>query len=782
MDFGIQIRKIREEKQMLLRELAAAVEMDVAYLSKIERGNREARKEQVIAFARVLEQDESKLLMLWMADKIVNAIGDEQDGLKILKYAEEKAQNLKSMTESLFYNALTFDIPIEPITMYFSKEKHDRNRKLYSNKFPSNIEEIFPGITTDGTDTIYTSFYFPDDNYKALDIVLKDQNSDFLKDYYNFTIKRFFRKKGKVVKRNFVKDNQLWLRDRDYSNPTFARYDKFTFKFQFKELSDYGELIIAYDGKSKIIKEPVSELVKKVSAKNFSGIIHNATYHKYEYIRDEDDIDYTKSYAILNAELNSELGFEAEVFKPENKYLEFKEKIDFLCSKYVFKEDFKKEVPINNEDFLPVDSSSVGYVSDECNDLQFKNGVGRVPKFDFKKYKPYKSTPYKNIHLFFILHESFAEEAVKLESYLNKQHSWFKGLLDFTGILYHVEKGFSIVFKDLDNPMPEISNGIKNLDLDPEITYAAIYLSPFSKFEPNLAKREVYYQVKKELLQRRIISQVIDYKKLESKIDNFVYELTNISLALLAKLDGIPWQLTVQPKRELVIGVGAFKNVREDVQYVASAFSFQNNGKFNGFEYSAKSDTAQLAGAISDAIDKFVKVENNPDKVVIHFYKEMNDKELKPILKMMNMLKMECPLYIVNINKTKSEDLIAFDENWQGKLMPKSGTFIKIAKKEYKYLLFNNARYPGVEKYPHYEGYPFPVKLRITSPDKKAMNDTAMIRKLIEQVYQFSRLYWKSLRQQNVPVTIKYPEMVAEIAPHFGKDMPPYGKEKLWFL
>ena len=26
---------------------------------------------------------------------------------------------------------------------------------------------------------------------------------------------------------------------------------------------------------------------------------------------------------------------------------------------------------------------------------------------------------------------------------------------------------------------------------------------------------------------------------------------------------------------------------------------------------------------------------------------------------------------------------------------------------------------------------------------------------------------WKSLRQQNLPVTIKYPEMVAQIAPHF---------------
>jgi hypothetical protein len=686
------------------------------------------------------------------------------------------------MKENLYYNALTFDIPTKPVTLYFSKEKIGTDHKISKSKFPTNIETVFPEILTDSTEFIYTSFFYPNDDYQALEVILADQKKDFLKHYYNFVVKRFFRSKKKLVKKNFIKDNQLWLRDKKYSNTTFARYDKFTFKFQFKELSEYGELILAYDGKAKVIKDPITSLVEKVSAKHLNGVIYNGIYKKYEFINERDNFDLTKTYAVLNPELNSELGYEIEVVKNENKYVEFKEKIDFLCEKFIFKEDFKDKVPINHEDWLPVESNSIGHVSDESNDLQFKNGVGRVPKFDFKKLKPYKSTPFKNIHLFFILHESYAEEAIKLESYLQKQHSWFKGLFDYTGILYHVEKGFSIVFKDLEDPMPEISKGISELDLDPDITYVAIYLSPFGKHEPNLTKREVYYQVKKELLQRRIVSQVIDYKKLESKIDNFVYELTNISLAILAKLDGIPWQLTVQPKRELVIGVGAFKNVQEDVQYVASAFSFQNNGKFNGFEYSAKSDTEQLAGAISDAIDKFVKVENNPEKVVIHFYKEMNDRELKPILKMMNLLKMKCPLYIVNINKTKSEDIIAFDEDWQGKLMPKSGTFIKIAKEEYKYLLFNNSRYKGVDKYPEREGYPFPVKLRITSPNPEAMNDTDMIRKLIEQVYQFSRLYWKSLRQQNVPVTIKYPEMVAEIAPHFGKDMPPYGREKLWFL
>jgi hypothetical protein len=57
------------------------------------------------------------------------------------------------------------------------------------------------------------------------------------------------------------------------------------------------------------------------------------------------------------------------------------------------------------------------------------------------------------------------------------------------------------------------------------------------------------------------------------------------------------------------------------------------------------------------------------------------------------------------------------------------------------------------------------------------------VKKLIDQVYQFSRMYWKSVSQQNLPVTTKYPEMVAEIYPHFeGGRLYDFGKKNLWFL
>ncbi|MBU3821456.1 hypothetical protein KO566_05240 [Flavobacteriaceae bacterium XHP0103] len=686
------------------------------------------------------------------------------------------------MSQNLFFNILTFDVPSVPITFYFSKKKIGNAQELYKNKFPKNIEELFPGITTENPDFIYTSFIYEKEGYLPFEVVLSEESIDLVKHYYNWRIKNYFKNLKKLVKSNFIEDNQIWLRDVKYNNKTFAQYDKFTLKVQFNEVSDYGELIIAYDGVTKNLKKPISQLVDEVSPALFTGVIHNRKFYKYEKIQDKID-DFSKTHAVFNNKIRAALGYEVENNLKKNKYIDYKAKIEGFINKFLVSKEFKNVVAVNNDDFLPVEKKRVGYVADECNDLVFKNGVGRIPKTDFHKLKPYSSTPHKAIHLFFILHSSFVEEVKKLESYFKNGTGFYKGLQQYAGILYHVEKGFSIVYDDLENPLPQIKQGIKDLDIKPEVTYIAVYLSPFGKHDQNLKNREVYYKVKEQLLLRRIVSQVIDFNRYKKNINSFVFDLTNISLALLAKLEGIPWQLNVSNKKELVIGVGAFKNVIENVQYVASAFSFQNNGKFNGFQYDTKSNTSELAGAISDAIYKFVNIEQNPDKVVVHFYKEMSDKELAPIVEMMDSLNIGCPLFIVTINKTRSKDIIAFDEDWHNRLMPKSGTFINISKKEHKYLLFNNSRYSNEPTFPSSESYPFPIKLKITSPTPKALEDTQMIKKLIEQVYQFSRLYWKSLRQQNVPITIKYPEMVAEIAPNFdNKEIPPYGKEILWFL
>ena len=48
----------------------------------------------------------------------------------------------------------------------------------------------------------------------------------------------------------------------------------------------------------------------------------------------------------------------------------------------------------------------------------------------------------------------------------------------------------------------------------------------------------------------------------------------------------------------------------------------------------------------------------------------------------------------------------------------------------------------------------------------------------INKVYQFSRMYWKSVNQKNLPVTIKYREMVAKVFPYSDNRFIPAIEEK----
>ena len=75
--FGQKIRTVRENKNMLLRQLAALLEVDTALISKIEKGDRKANKMQIKKISNILDLNEEELLTLWLADRIEKVISDD---------------------------------------------------------------------------------------------------------------------------------------------------------------------------------------------------------------------------------------------------------------------------------------------------------------------------------------------------------------------------------------------------------------------------------------------------------------------------------------------------------------------------------------------------------------------------------------------------------------------------------------------------------------------------------------------------------------------------------
>ena len=79
MLIGQKIKELRLENGVLQRQLASLLEIDTPMFSKIERGDRRAKRTQVIQIANYFNVDEKELLTLWVADKILDAVKDEEE-------------------------------------------------------------------------------------------------------------------------------------------------------------------------------------------------------------------------------------------------------------------------------------------------------------------------------------------------------------------------------------------------------------------------------------------------------------------------------------------------------------------------------------------------------------------------------------------------------------------------------------------------------------------------------------------------------------------------------
>lgn len=93
---GEKLRYIREEKELPLRKVAALLDIDVAILSKMERGERRITKEIVLKLADIYDYNADELLVSFLSDKILYEIQDEDLGIEALKVAEERAKYIKA--------------------------------------------------------------------------------------------------------------------------------------------------------------------------------------------------------------------------------------------------------------------------------------------------------------------------------------------------------------------------------------------------------------------------------------------------------------------------------------------------------------------------------------------------------------------------------------------------------------------------------------------------------------------------------------------------------------
>lgn len=94
---GEKIKALRESKGLFQRELASELDVDIAYISKMEHGEKPVSRNHLEKLSRLFGVPEESLLTLWVADKLYAIAKDEEVALKAMEVVQDELKYQSSI-------------------------------------------------------------------------------------------------------------------------------------------------------------------------------------------------------------------------------------------------------------------------------------------------------------------------------------------------------------------------------------------------------------------------------------------------------------------------------------------------------------------------------------------------------------------------------------------------------------------------------------------------------------------------------------------------------------
>lgn len=94
---GDILKCAREEKDLILRKVAAEVDIDQSLISKFEKNERKPTSEQIVRLAKFYGLPVKELTINWYSEKIAEELKYAESASEILKVAEEKIIYYKTL-------------------------------------------------------------------------------------------------------------------------------------------------------------------------------------------------------------------------------------------------------------------------------------------------------------------------------------------------------------------------------------------------------------------------------------------------------------------------------------------------------------------------------------------------------------------------------------------------------------------------------------------------------------------------------------------------------------
>ncbi|MFD2871907.1 Piwi domain-containing protein [Mucilaginibacter ximonensis] len=683
------------------------------------------------------------------------------------KYFEVIVYKISTMA-NLILNKIFFKIINPLIPIWISTEYFIGAHKKLSTRFDGVLDISI----IQENEYVYYSFE-PTQSAAQYSINILEKKY-FIKPYVTSKFRVYFESQEMMTIDDFINGLQVW--QKKGTKQTFREYEKISLRQVSVSNISKLELLVSFDGRSYTTLQPLSAVSIR---SGFSKYVENGQvkrHHAGEVVGAPETV-----YPVLGYSLKKELNFQFDNSPTKNTYLEYYQLISAFFTTYLQGKLIADNIQIYDDSFAKLSENEIHKTKFVSNKLRFGNeGEDNNVPSGLKRYGPYAVPDTENLRFIFIYKPRHSESAKKLHTSLSlglKEGSFSPGLKDYLKVNFKMADQHRIVLES-DDPYEELVGKLNEYPFQDSFKYFVIYLTDHTRFESDEDNDEEYYKVKYLLLQKGILSQFIYHANILGA--SFRYHLPNIQVAILAKLGGIPWKLDTFSTDKLIIGFGV-KRTDNNV-FLGNSLFFKEDGTFHKFESFQNNSLNSIGDALKANIETVLQQgELNVSKLVIHYYKTLNDEEGEEIERVLKFFNLNIPYVVLTINDSRSKDYLFFDTMYD-KIMPVSGTIIEL-KYRSEYLLSNNMRHDETQFY-NIRQFPFPLKIKINKSEN-VLHDVFDIKQLLDQVYSFSRIYWKSIGQASLPVTISYSKIVANLAAHFPDNkLPenPVAHSNLWFL
>lgn len=341
---------------------------------------------------------------------------------------------------------------------------------------------------------------------------------------------------------------------------------------------------------------------------------------------------------------------------------------------------------------------------------------------------------------------------------LGKTYATFSGMQDMFGYELNQTNILGVPIQSFDKTGVDNSIGMIRENSRGK-RFVPLVIVPWHRIEDEELVGSQYYTLKHGFLRERFATQFVSLVTLQDR-NKLKWSISNIGLALFAKMGGMPWKVKPENEKCLIVGIGqAHKIVDGRVQkYFAYSILTDSSGLYEDLRVLSRSEveTDYLEQLKTNLISVFELYADRFQKFAIHTPFSLRRKELAAICDSLKRYSQtDRPLKEFVVLKFNEKNKFFGYYGQSNSLVPYESSCVKLSQNEYL-IWFEGLQYhnPNISK-----RIQRPIHIQFYYPRGDLSEERK--RAYLQDALNLSGANWRGFNAKSLPISVYYAQLVA---------------------